>query len=179
MSEADQPIQTTRTLVKASVLACLFATVLFVLVVLPAEYNIDPTGFGATLGLTVLAPSGAVAVTSAMAEGSGNGSRSDEAVIIVPAKSGLEYKFQLAQYAKLQYQWNSAGSDLYFDLHGEPDGGEPGYFESYAEATANEMKGAITAPFAGSHGWYWRNRSDNEAVITLKTSGSYEIIGLN
>lgn len=178
MSEPDFPIQSTKTLVKATSFACVLAAIGFVCIVLPAEYNIDPTGLGEKLGLMVFATDAEVIAYNSTTAESRSGARNDETRITVPAKSGLEYKFQLAQYAKLQYQWNSGDSELYFDLHGEPDGGEPGYFESYAEATATEMKGALMAPFTGSHGWYWRNRSDEEAVITLTTSGDYEIIGL-
>jgi hypothetical protein len=179
MSEIDSHIHSTKTLAKAAVFACAFAAVVFVLIVLPAEYNIDPTGIGGKIGLTVLAPSAASVESSSVEGESLDGARNDQVSIVVPAKSGLEYKFQLAQYGKLQYEWTSGGKELFFDLHGEPDGGEPGFFESYAEATASEMKGTLTAPFAGSHGWYWRNRSDEEATVTLKTSGSYQVIGLN
>jgi hypothetical protein len=171
MSEADHPIHSAKTLARATAFACFSAVLIFVALVLPAEYNIDPTGIGKVLGLTVLA-------TSSAAVDSPNADRRDETTITLPAKSGLEYKFQLAQYAKLNYEWSSSGPELYFDLHGEPDGGESGYFESYGEATLTTMKGAMTAPFTGSHGWYWRNRSEEEVTVTLITSGSYEIIGL-
>ncbi len=178
MSELNLPIHSTKTLAKATLVASLIAALVFVTVILPAEYNIDPTGVGEMLGLNVLAQTSDENISSVSSAAFSTGERSDTTTITVPGKSGLEYKFQLTQYATLQYEWNTGGSELYFDLHGEPDGGDPGYFESYAEATVSEMKGALTAPFTGSHGWYWRNRSEEEAVVTLTTSGSYEIIGL-
>ncbi len=178
MSEAELPVHSTKTLVKAMSVASLIAGVVFVAVVLPAEYDIDPTGVGEMLGLNVLAQTSGESISTVRGAALSAGERSDTTTITVPAKSGLEYKFQLTQYGKLQYEWDAGDSELYFDLHGEPDGGEPGYFESYGEATASEMKGALTVPFTGSHGWYWRNRSEEQAVITLTTSGSYEVIGL-
>ena len=174
-----QHVVSTKTLVKSTIAATIIAAAVFVCFILPAEYNIDPTGLGEKLGLTVLAPNSELAASSNVTAQPEGGGRSDEVTITVPAKSGLEYKFQLAQYEKLRYEWSSGERELYFDMHGEPEGGEPGYFESYAEATAAEMKGALTAPFTGSHGWYWRNRGEEEVVITLKTSGNYEVLGLN
>ena len=177
MSEENLSIQSTRTLVKALLVAVVLAAVIFVSFVLPAEYNIDPTGIGESLGLTVLATSQEPA--TGIADLSDDpGYREDQTMVAIPANSGLEYKFALQQYGKLIYEWSSGDNDLYFDLHGEPQGDTTGYFESFAAATSNEMKGSITAPFAGSHGWYWRNGSDEDVYVHLKTEGNYEIIGL-
>lgn len=178
MSEENLPIQSTKTLVKALVAACSLASVIFVTVVLPAEYNIDPSGIGGVLGLTVLAAPASDPVAGTDNNTADQGSREDETAIVIAANSGLEYKFYVEQYQELNYEWSSGESDLYFDLHGEPEGNTTGYFKSFAEATNREMKGSITAPFTGSHGWYWRNRSNIEVVVNLKTNGKYEIIGL-
>ncbi len=79
----------------------------------------------------------------------------------------------MEQYQKLTYEWITDGSTLYFDLHGEPKGDTTGYFESYAIATLDEMKGSFTAPFAGSHGWYFKNTSDVPVTVQLIVSGEY------
>ncbi len=176
MSEENLSVQSTRTLVKALLVAVVLATVIFVSFVLPAEYNIDPTGIGESLGLTVLANSQELAGIPDLSDDPGY--REDQTMVAIPANSGLEYKFALQQYGKLIYEWSSGDNNLYFDLHGEPQGDTTGYFESFAAANNNEMKGSITAPFAGSHGWYWRNGSDEDVYVHLKTEGNYEIIGL-
>ena len=98
--------------------------------------------------------------------------------VVVPAGRGVEYKFAMQQYAKMTYEWLTDGEALYFDLHGEPEGDTTGYFESYTIAASNEMKGSFTAPFAGSHGWYWKNETDNPIAVQLLVKGQYEIIGL-
>lgn len=175
MSELRPPIQSTKALVKALVIALALACVVFVTLVLPAEYNIDPTGVGGKLGLTVFATP---APDTSSSDLSSEGNREDLVTITVPANSGLEYKFRVQQHDVLDYEWDSGDSDLYFDLHGEPEGDATGYFKSFAEATGNEMKGSVNAPFTGSHGWYWRNRTAQEVVVTLTTSGRYQIIGL-
>ena len=40
------------------------------------------------------------------------------------------------------------------------------------------MTGSATVPFEGSHGWYWKNVSNQDVVIELKTSGNYLVTGL-
>ncbi len=178
MSEVELPIQSTKTLIKALAIAVSLAAVVFVTIVLPSEYNIDPTGVGSVLGLTVLAATTTESEAGTPDLTAGAGYREDQTKITIPANSGLEYKFFLQQHGSLIYTWNSDDSALYFDLHGEPQGDTTDYFESFAAATTNEMKGSITVPFTGSHGWYWRNGSNEDVVVSLKTQGTYEIIGL-
>ncbi|MFQ3199220.1 MAG: hypothetical protein ACI8R9_001864 [Paraglaciecola sp.] len=78
----------------------------------------------------------------------------------------------------MTYEWLTDGSALYFDLHGEPQGDTSGYFESYAIATLNEIKGSFTAPFDGAHGWYWKNKSNKPIAVQLMVKGQYKVIGL-
>jgi hypothetical protein len=179
MSEIEHPIQSTASLVKALAIAVTVAAILFVTLVLPIEFGIDPTGLGDRFGvINLISTEPEAPVVDRVGEGD-LAFRSDETVIDVPANSGLEYKFFLDQHGSLNYEWSlDTDATLYFDLHGEPQGDTTGYFESYGAATAGSMKGTITTPFAGSHGWYWRNDTDEDANVTLKTQGNYEIIGL-
>jgi predicted lipoprotein with Yx(FWY)xxD motif len=172
-----QHVFSNKTLLKSTIVATVIALIVFVIFILPAEYNIDPTHIGHKLGLTALAHHDDAAKQ-----------KSDIAIsqeqkqqvieVTVPAGKGIEYKFQMAQYEKMTYHWITDGKPLYFDLHGEPQGDTTGYFESYAIATLGGMKGSFTAPFAGSHGWYWRNNSEKPVAIQLVVEGQYEVIGL-
>ena len=164
-------------LIKASLMATVLAAVALVTVILPAEYNIDPTGAGRALGLSVLA--NAAEAEPLPADGKAGALGSEEIVeITVPAHKGIEYKLEMSQYDKVTYEWMTDGASLYFDLHGEPEGDTTGYFESYAIATVETMEGSFTAPFAGSHGWYWKNTSDQPVAIQLILKGQYQTIGL-
>ena len=163
---------TNRQLGKALFSASLLAVVVLLVAILPAEYNIDPTGLGKTLGLTALSEPASPAASSSPTLAR------HEIEITVPAGKGIEYKFHMAEYAKMEYQWLTDGPDLYFDLHGEPEGDTTGYFESYAIATVASMKGSFTTPFAGSHGWYWKNTSDQAVTVYLVASGTFEVTGL-
>lgn len=163
-----------RSLIKATITSFVIAVITLVLFVLPAEYNIDPTGIGAKLGLTVFNQES----TTTEAAASTSDGEMDVVTVTVPAGRGIEYKLAMQQYQKVIYQWETEEGELYFDLHGEPEGDTTGYFESYTIATSNKMKGSFTVPFAGSHGWYWRNNSDKDINVQLIIEGDYVIQGI-
>ena len=89
----------------------------------------------------------------------------------------MEYKLNMDKYAHLEYEWTTEGTALYFDFHGEPKGDTTGYFESFAITTSDQMKGSLTTPFAGSHGWYWKNNTQAPVIVTLSIKGNYTIKG--
>ncbi|MGR9046585.1 MAG: hypothetical protein ACU83N_14940 [Gammaproteobacteria bacterium] len=205
MNDTNPPVQSLRSLVIASGVAMLIAGVVLTAFVLPAEYGIDPTGIGKKMGLTVLAetdtvqatatplPIGQAAdiscnepsvaanhgvITEHNATSTATPQWQDSVKIIVPAKQGLEYKFHLTEGATLEYTWATDGAKLYFDFHGEPKGDKTGYFKSFKESTDKQSSGALTAPFEGSHGWYWENNTRAPVTIILNTKGSYQILGL-
>ncbi|MBV2130309.1 MULTISPECIES: hypothetical protein [Chromatiaceae] len=167
----------TKTLIKAGFAAIGVAIVALVTFILPAEYNVDPTGIGQALGLTSIAQasqSNGSATTAA-----GTGSDAFETItILVPAGKGVEYKFAMTKQSKMTYEWMTDGGELFYDLHGEPEGDTTGYFESYTIATNADVKGSFTAPFNGSHGWYWKNKTAKPVSIQLLVKGEYEVIGL-
>ena len=168
-----ESIQKSRSLLKSTVISIVVAVIALVLFILPAEYNIDPTGIGEKLGLTVFnneADPTAVQLSKK--------DQQDSVTVNIPAGKGIEYKLAMKKFAKASYQWTTSGAELYVDLHGEPKGDTTGYFESYTIATANEMEGSFTAPFEGSHGWYWQNKSDKDIQVQLVFSGEYVIEGL-
>jgi len=171
-----QQTLSTQSLVKMTILSIALAAVVLVTLILPAEYNIDPTGLGEKLGIRVLAQPAPEVIEVDTTDTATNAA--DVIEVTVPAGRGVEYKFYMAQFAKMEYEWQTDGDALYFDLHGEPEGDTTGYFESYAITTSNEMKGSYTTPFAGSHGWYWKNNTDKPVVVTLNVKGDYQVIGL-
>ena len=165
--------QKSRSLQKATIISFVVAIIVLVLFILPAEYNLDPTGIGEKLGLTVFNQ----AAKSAPALLSKKGQQ-DSVILNVPAGKGIEYKLAMKKYNKATYEWTTDGGELYVDLHGEPTGDTSGYFESYTIASVNEMKGSFTAPFDGSHGWYWKNKSDSDIQVQVIFNGEYAIEGL-
>ncbi len=85
---------------------------------------------------------------------------------------GMEYKYRLEKGGTFLYSW-TASSDLYWELHSEPEGSPRGYAEFFDTNQGAASHGAYQAPFPGIHGWWWENKSDREVTITLSTSGFY------
>jgi len=159
-------------LIKATAISLAIAAITLVLFILPAEYNIDPTGIGQKLGLTVFNK------VEKTVEDSPINKEQDSVILTVPAGKGIEYKLAMEKFSKATYEWVTDGELVYVDLHGEPKGDTTGYFESFTIATVKEMKGSFTAPFEGSHGWYWKNNTTEDIQIQLTFNGEYTIEGL-
>lgn len=175
---------------KALLWALGVAAALLVVVVMPAEYGIDWTGTGRVLGLTTMgeqkvaaAKAAAAPVSAVAANGStatapiqyatsaGRALRNDSVDVTLPPKGEVEYKAVLAEGDALVYEWDAGGASLTFDFHGEPAAGPQGAFLSFEKGSAAKGAGTLKAPFAGTHGWYWRNATASTVVIRLKVSG--------
>ncbi|MDD1944259.1 transmembrane anchor protein [Pseudomonas carnis] len=87
---------------------------------------------------------------------------------------GTEIKLEVLKDKTVSYEWTAVGGPVNYDTHGEPYNGEKGYFHSYNKGKqVKSDKGEFTAIFDGTHGWFWRNRSNNDVTIALKTTGDY------
>ena len=175
-------------LVRATLTAAALAGVLLVTVVLPAEFGIDPTGFGRATGLyrapAVAAeplPEGAASDAAAVAGAPGTGSlfksttpyRSDEMSLTLAPGEGAEIKAQMNAGERLVFSWMSSGGGVDVDMHGEAadkTGGDRSYWTGEFEEGGH---GAFEAPMAGNHGWFWQNLNDTPVTVTVKTSGFY------
>jgi len=87
---------------------------------------------------------------------------------------GTEIKLEVLKGKSVSYEWTAVGGPVNFDTHGEPYNGEKGYFHSYSKGKqVKSDKGEFTAIFDGTHGWFWRNRSNSDVTIALKATGDY------
>ncbi|HBS41330.1 MAG TPA: hypothetical protein DEA26_01525 [Oceanospirillales bacterium] len=157
----------------ATAAAFVIGLVTLVLVIMPAEYNIDPTGLGFALGLTALSPEKLAEVEAEAAKAS-TASMDGMATVVLPAASGKEFKLEMTTGEQVDFEWITDGDAVYVDMHGEPFDDPTGYFKSYAVTTTGEMKGSFTAAFDGTHGWYFRNDSGSEITIQLFFEGQYK-----
>lgn len=163
-----------KTLWKATAGAVLVGSIALVTLILPAEYNIDPTGVGNALGLTILT---AKEVDILPREHSGELQAvpaSETIQLALPPGSELEYKMHMETGAQLTFEWATDGPPVYVDMHGEPEGDTSGYFLSFAETTVDSMKGSFSAVFTGPHGWYFKNTSDQPLHIRLTFKGQFQ-----
>ncbi|MDE0038443.1 MAG: hypothetical protein OXU77_12950 [Gammaproteobacteria bacterium] len=149
----------------ATVSALVVATAAFLAFILPAEFGIDPTGVGGSLGLTGLGGSPAEDLH-----------RTDARLVqdfrefeLAPFES-VELKYDLAVGDGFVYAWSATG-EVVFDVHAEPEGAEPGVAESFAQGRDIADAGTYVARFAGIHGWFWENRGATTVTVRLRTSG--------
>lgn len=180
-----------RALFRAGLGAVAASTLVLTLFVLPAEYGIDPTGAGAALGLTKLAgggekaePAAAAPVAAAPAVtgmptpadiAKSKPMRSDRQELTLAPHSGAEVKAHMDQGDHFIFHWQATGGQVRFDMHGEPPNAKEGEFSSYWKAKdLDSAQGAFTAPFTGTHGWYFRNRGDTPVTVVVETSGFYK-----
>jgi hypothetical protein len=100
--------------------------------------------------------------------------RTDEMSLILAPNEGAEIKALMQGGERFVFSWTTEGGVVNFDMHGEALQALNDEFTSYWKGR-NEAggNGAFTAPFAGTHGWYWRNRGRTPVTVTVKTSGYY------
>jgi hypothetical protein len=83
----------------------------------------------------------------------------------------LEYKYKLEKDASMLFSWTATAA-LKHDFHGDPGTGKDAE-KSYDNKDRLAGNGALVAPFAGMHGWFWENTSAETVTITLNTSGFF------
>lgn len=195
----DRELPSTNKLIRSTILAAAIAGVLLITVVMPAEYGIDPTGIGNVIGLKKM---GEIRVSLAKEEAADRVNnlatntevKQDEvnaAIASTPQSTGIdpttlnhemqialapdegaEIKMEMSKGNKVRYTWSTDGGKANFDVHADSKALGIDYHQ-YSKGSEQREEGNIEAAFDGSHGWFWRNRTSNPMVITLKTEGEY------
>lgn len=94
----------------------------------------------------------------------------DEVRVVLTPGQGTEFKLTMKEGDIAHFYWTSEGGPLNFDTHG--DGG--GQSISYEKGRGvPEDEGELHAAFTGNHGWFFRNRNDNDITLLLRTRGDY------
>lgn len=229
---ARAELPSTSRLLRSTAVAALIAAGLLITTILPAEYGIDPTGIGRTMGLTQMgeikvllaAEANTVAVVSPPQSTSPAPSLSkEEARTVVPEpepdqvsdvaeateaidvttvtavvspeesaptdstsqrrdtmsvtlKPGqaAEIKLSMEKDKRVRFEWTTAGGAVNYDTHGDPPNAPRSFYHGYGKGR-NQLgdAGELQAAFDGSHGWFWRNRSNGDVTVTLNTEGEY------
>lgn len=192
-------------LLRSTLLALAIAALLLVVAVLPAEYGVDPTGVGRTLGLTQM---GEIKVSLEREAAAEDAAAAEEAALenAVPADipasaatvsaavartdsgwthvtvvnlapgEGKEVKLEMKQGARATFEWAAVGGVVNHDTHGDSTGA-PNSYINYRKATgATSDAGALVAAMDGHHGWFWRNRGTAPVSVTLRTKGDYAVL---
>ncbi|KCZ60554.1 hypothetical protein [Hyphomonas atlantica] len=95
----------------------------------------------------------------------------DETTLTLAPGEAAEVKLVMNAGDAATYEWTVSAGHLNSDLHGDGRGGQSiSYRKGRSEASDS---GELTAAFDGSHGWFWRNRSNVSVDLTLNTRGAY------
>lgn len=190
-------------LLKSTGLTIAGALIVLLLVVLPAEYGIDPTGFGESIGLTALnEPTVTIQIRDviggnealreveipdfgvptplpnpAVFQDEAKAPKTRTMQIPIPADGQTEIKTKLTEGKVIVYSWEVDRGDIYVDYHGHNPTFGNNFFVRYKEQQEGSgNKGSLTAPFSGEHGWYWLNYNEFDVVVTLTVTGYFDEI---
>ena len=198
MFNAEKPnleeLPSSAQLIRSTVIAAIGAAVILIAVVLPAEYGIDPTGAGRILGLTEMGEikqeladeaeqdqmthdepeqsSSLLNEVFGLFVGTAHAQEAwtDTITFTLAPDAYTEIKLVMDEGAVAEYAWVAEGGRINFDLHAHGNGQSVDYDRGRGETSG---EGSIDAPFAGEHGWFWRNRDSSAVTITLQLRGNY------
>lgn len=178
-----------RQLNKATAFAAATAAILLVTTIVPAEYGIDPTGIGSALGLKemgdakqveqqienetsateTLTPAG-----NALTEGEASAAvQNGKVTLTLQPGEGREVKATMKAGEEFEFTWATDKNAVNYDQHGEVFGAASDEYTSYDKGTKASSTGKFRAPFDGTHGWFWRNRTDGPVSITVSATGQF------
>ena len=181
---------------RSSIIAAIGALAIGVMVYMPAELGQDPTGVGSILGLTEMGEIKQQLAAEAAADAPLHGvdessslmndilglfvgaayaqeAWQDEITFTLAPGEYTEIKATMEEGATLFYAWTSTGGRINFDLHAHAGGQDVTYEKGRGQTTG---EGSFETPFAGDHGWFWRNRDDEAVTVTLQLRGDYSEI---
>jgi hypothetical protein len=98
--------------------------------------------------------------------------RQDTTTLTLQPNEGNEIKVNLKKGEIVKFIWSSDAGKANFDVHADSKELKIDY-HGYGKGSSTREEGTIEAAFDGSHGWFWRNRSDEPLTITLQTEGPY------
>ncbi len=195
MYNAKQPTEkdlpSSAQLLKSTIIAIIMIVILFVMVILPAEYGTDPTGVGKLLGLkemgdikmSLLEESQneslqesepfSIDTDSVEAEKISDTINEDVVEITIEPGKAIEIKLEMKIGDIVQYEWRTIKGGLNYNLHGDGYKGSKKSINYKKGRMVSSDSGELKAEFDGYHGWFWRNREKFSVTVILQTSGDY------
>lgn len=94
----------------------------------------------------------------------------DEMRVTLEPGQGSEVKLVMKSGEQAEFSWMAEGGVVNFDMHGD-GGGQSISYEKGRNVPSDE--GVIEAAFEGNHGWFWRNRGDEDVNVIIRARGQY------
>ncbi len=171
-------------LLRSTLIAVAVAVAILVIAVLPAEYGVDPTGIGRTLGLTQMGEIKASLAREAAADAAADAAEAeplvpadagwrDVTIVTLAPNEGKEVKLVMQKGDEAQFAWVTVDGVVNHDTHGDSTRAPKSYINYRKGTGVTADSGELVAAMDGSHGWFWRNRSNATLTVTLRTRGAY------
>lgn len=206
MYNTDTPMRaelpTSQQLARSTLIAAISAAIILVVVVMPAEYGIDPTGIGRVLRLTEMgeikkqlaaeaAADAAAPQANATAEPAKLPAPVPQPQTLPPAAAATtataekwrdEIPFTLPPGEGIEIKLRmTKGAKAQFSwmvkggvVNYDTHGDGGGRSISYEKGRGVPSdEGVLEAAFDGNHGWFWRNRGQSDVNVVLRTRGDY------
>ena len=206
MYNSDTPpraeLPSSRQLARSTLVAAISAAVILVVVVMPAEYGIDPTGIGRVLRLTEMgrikkqlaaeaaadaaAPQASATPEPRQAAGTtapiADATPAAAATKVTVEKWRDEIPFTLPPGQGIEIKLKmTKGAKAQFSwlvkggvVNYDTHGDGGGRSISYEKGRGVPSdEGVLEAAFDGNHGWFWRNRGQSDVNVILRTRGDY------
>jgi hypothetical protein len=95
----------------------------------------------------------------------------DEVTITLTPGQGTEIKLVMDEGAVARFSWQGMEGPLNYDTHGDAKGRSISYEKGRG---IRSDEGELTAAFTGNHGWFFRNRTQDNVTLVLRMGGEYK-----
>jgi len=95
----------------------------------------------------------------------------DQVEIELTPGQGTEIKLVMDEGAVALFKWEGVQGPLNYDTHGDAKGRSISYEKGRG---VRSDEGELVAAFTGNHGWFFRNRTDQNVTLVLRTGGDYK-----
>ncbi len=100
---------------------------------------------------------------------------SDSTSLVLRPGEPAEIKLEMKKGEKVKFSWSANGGKLNFDTHGDPYNAPRGFYHGYGKGRFQPGEsGELVAAFDGKHGWFWRNRTQQNVTLTLEVEGEFK-----
>ncbi|WP_117234845.1 transmembrane anchor protein [Vibrio maerlii] len=94
----------------------------------------------------------------------------DRMLLSLKPGQGAEVKLAMKKGQVAEFEWVSKGGPVNYDTHGDGNGNSISYEKGRGVPNG---EGELVAAFTGNHGWFFRNRNDQQVMVIIKAKGEY------